>query len=109
MNFKEAFEADKAVLMNQEEFAIPVEYISKAGGSKNITAVFNQGSSLDTGYRGGAVGEAATLVVWTSDVPAPQHGDVAVIDGVSWKIMKKLEGDSLSWTLDISNNLRPGI
>lgn len=36
--------------------------------------------------------DQATLVLLKSDIPDPGYGDTAVVDGRTWKVMKRLKG-----------------
>lgn len=109
MGFKEALEADKAVFMNQEEFAIPVTYKRKGFSDLSISGVFSHQEGFDTDrYRGGAVSQTGILVVWVSDLAKPEYGDVVTINGEDWKVMPNIRGGDISWVLEVSKNLRPG-
>ena len=109
MSFKEALERDKAVFMNQEEFAIPVTYKRKGLPELTISGVFSHQEGFDTDrYRGGAVSQTGLLVLWVSDLAKPEYGDVVTIDGEDWKVMPNIRGGDTSWVLEVSKNLRPG-
>ena len=109
MSFKEALERDKAVFINEEEFAIPVVYKRKGLPDLAISGVFSHQEGFDTDrYRGGAVSQTGLLVLWVSDLAKPEYGDLAIINGEEWKVMPNIRGGDISWVLEVSKNLRPG-
>jgi len=105
MGFKEALEADKAVFMNHDEFAIPVTYKRKGSPDLEISGVFSNQDGFDS--RPGSVGRTGLLVVWVSDLAKPKHGDVVVIDEEEWTVMPNIKGGEISWILEVTNGLRP--
>lgn len=105
MSFKEALEKDKAVFMNESEFAIPVVYKKKGFPDLSVSGVFSNQDGFES--RPGAVGQTGLLVLWVSSVPKPEYGDIVVIDGEDWRVEPNIKGGDDSWILEVSRNIRP--
>ena len=104
MNFREAMAADKAVFMNESEFAVPVTYRKKGSPDVIISGVFSLQDGFDS--RPGTASQTGLLVIWVNDIAKPEYGDAVIIDGKEWKVMPNIRGGDISWVLELSNDMR---
>jgi hypothetical protein len=83
MSLKDQMLLDLDVFFNLEEFACEAAYRPAAGGTSQVTAVF------DPDQKAGRGADQAWIHVKKSEVPAPSYRDTFVVDGREWKILQE--------------------
>lgn len=84
-----------------------VTYTPSGGSAASIPADVTYGKNLeDPAWKPLGTRASAILSVKAADVPDPQYKDTVLIEGVTWTVVRALEGDGLTWKLEIERDVR---
>ena len=84
-----------------------VTYTPSGGEAASIFADVTYGANLeDPAWKPLGTRASATLGVKKADVPDPQYKDTLLIEGVTWTVVRVLEGDGFTWKLEIERDVR---
>lgn len=100
MGFREQLELDAAqVFLNSAEFAQNVLF-----EGRTIRGVFEEGEDAGSGNTFTSDGQAARASLWVlvADIPDPSPRQVVEVEGRTWRIARKLEGDRILQRLELT-------
>lgn len=96
---KEQILSDLDIIFNTDEFADNATYTSKDGTiiSKAIKIIVDFGADLSRTEYGSA--DFVQIRVKKSDIPNPSVYDTLILNGITYTVRQRLNGDNYIWNL----------